>query len=79
MPVSSTRFLTLSELIAPEAVALLVNALLLATRRMMSSGAMTYSINRDVKQPVSRLRFRGRDEPELWRVLPGKCSRRGCR
>ena len=54
----SPRALALNVLTRPATTVLLVNAVLLATRRMMSSGAMTCPIRRHVRQSVRR--------SELW-------------
>ena len=53
-PADSPRLLALNGLIRPEVTVLLVNALLLATRWMMSSGAMTCRIRRYIRQPVRK-------------------------
>ena len=54
----SPRLLALNVLTHPATTALLVNAVLLATRKMMSSGAMTCSTRRHVRRSVRR--------SELW-------------
>ena len=56
-PVDFPWVQNLSELVRPETTVSLVNALLLATRRMMSNGAMTCSIRRHISQPVKSSRL----------------------
>ena len=54
LPPVDAPLLALNELVFPATIVLLVNALWLATRLMMSSGAMTYQIRHEVRQPVQR-------------------------
>ena len=49
-PVNSPRFLALNELRCPGTIVSLVNALLSATRWMMSSGAMTYPTRHSIRK-----------------------------
>ena len=58
-PVGGLWFLTLTELTCTEATVLLITALLLATRRMTSSGATTCPIRLHIKQPVRRSQLWG--------------------
>ena len=62
-PVNSPRFLALNEQRRPETTVSLVNALLSATRWMMSSGAMTCQTRRRIRQLRSQLWEKR--EPEL--------------
>jgi len=53
-PVNSPRLLNLNEVVVPGAMLSLVNELRLATRRTMSSGAMTCPFRRHIRQSVQR-------------------------
>ena len=57
--VTSPWALALNELIVPGAIASLVNALLLATRRKTSSGAIAYPIRHQIRQTVQMSWSRG--------------------